>query len=63
MLDDDDLGLVAFAGPGGLIGLILLLIVWWCVHDNHEKCAERHCDHGRPALVAHDCLCVDQAKP
>lgn len=62
MLDDNDLDLVAFAGPGGVVGLLILLIVWWCVHDNHEKCSDMHCNRGRPVLMAHDCLCVEKAE-
>ncbi len=62
MLDEDDLDLAVWVGPGGIIGLIIVLVVWWCVHDNHEKCSERHCDKGLPVLMEHDCLCVEKAK-
>ncbi len=62
MLDDSDFELAAFVGPGGLIGLILLIVIFYFVSKNHDRCADMHCDHGQPVLMAHDCLCLDKAR-
>lgn len=69
MIDSDDADtflLLSMFGPGGWIGFIIAVIgivvaVKACA--NESECSERHCDHGKPKLIKHECLCVEGAKP
>ena len=69
MLDNDDLDftILATSGNGGgcigaLLGLIVVIVVWYFVDQNRQECAELHCDRGTPQLMNHQCLCAEQAK-
>lgn len=70
MLDDSDVDLVALvsadgdyrSGLGAIVGLILLVLaVVFMVHYNKKECAQMHCEHGKPILADHECLCVEKA--
>lgn len=63
MIDDDDVTLAALAGPGGFIGLILVLVVAYFAYQNTTECEQKTCPGGKRArLMAHECLCVEEAK-
>lgn len=38
-----------------LVSLALAVIAW----RNDGECAKQHCDRGHPALVEHECVCVE----
>lgn len=63
MLDEDDLDFAILVGPGGWFGILLVIIIAIFVYRNTEECEARHCDHGKPVLMRHECLCVDEAPP
>ena len=68
MIDDDDVTWVTMFMPtgGGPFGLLLavavIVFVWWRACSNDDECAKRHCDRGSPALMHHECLCVEKAR-
>jgi hypothetical protein len=63
MFDGDDVSDFALWGPGGLVGLILLIILLFIVCGNEEECSKRTCPTGQvSALMEHECLCVTKAK-
>jgi hypothetical protein len=68
MLDDDDLdfAVLASSGSGGwlgaILGLVVVVVVWYFVDQNKTECASLHCDRGTPQLMNHQCLCAEQAK-
>lgn len=62
MVDYDDVSFVAIAGPGGLIGLVILLIVLGLAVCNDSECSKMSCPSGgTPKLMHHECLCVEKA--
>lgn len=72
MLDDDDLELFAIAGTpsgggclGGIVSIVLIGVLWYFVHQNHEECAQKHCasPHAVPTLQNHACQCVEAPLP
>lgn len=67
MLDDSDsnnlfLGSLFTNGWLSLILFILGIICTVIVYDNKKDCAEKTCTIGKPQLMSHQCLCVEQAK-
>jgi hypothetical protein len=63
MLDDDDLDFALLASPASWLGVIIIVIVAVLVFQNRKECSQMHCEHGTPKLAAHECLCVEVAKP
>ncbi len=68
MLDDSDLEFTAILTSesgggclGSIIGLIIVLVVWYFVDQNKTECAAMHCNRGTQ-LMNHKCLCVEEAK-
>lgn len=61
MIDYSD-GDLALWGVGGFFGIILAIIFYVIAASNDTDCSKKHCDHGVPRLMAHDCLCVEPAK-
>lgn len=68
MIDDNDLDFLVLAfNPrsllGGIVCAVILIVVYLVVQDNHAECEAKHCPDGqKPALMAHECLCVTEAK-
>lgn len=69
MLDDTDLEIVATSGGGNggclgaVVSLVITLIVWYFVSQNHDECGKKHCAHGAPTLQNHACQCVEAPDP
>jgi hypothetical protein len=62
MIDDSDVDFAVLAAPGGIVGVIIILVVAYFACTNKEDCMKRHCDRGHPVLTAHECLCLESAK-
>jgi hypothetical protein len=68
MIDSDDADMVGLIGllMPEVLGFLILAIgiaVAIIASQNEQECGERHCDHGTPKLIKHECLCVEGAKP
>lgn len=67
MLDDSDsnslfLGSVFTNGWLSLVFFIFGLIFTIVVCNNKQECSTKTCNVGKPQLMNHQCLCVEQAK-
>jgi len=67
MLDDDDAMFATLAWqPTSLLGLvvggIILALIWFQACSNAGECGKRHCEHGKPQLVKHECICTERAE-
>lgn len=68
MIDDDDVNFFALLGPLGngpvafVIWIAGLALIGYIACSNNEECGRRHCDHGHPALMKGECLCVEGSK-
>ena len=62
MIDYDDAGDFAMFGPVGIVGLIIVIILFVCASMNDDDCQKKKCANGEPRLMNHDCLCVEKAK-
>ncbi len=67
MIDDDDVDFAILAsnpttGIGVIITIVLIVVLAVVASHNKEECSTRHCDHGHPALIKGQCLCVEAAQ-
>lgn len=68
MIDDSDvddwwmLSLVS-SGPWALVTVAIMVVLWAVKCGNDDECAKMHCATGKPELLKHECLCVQEARP
>lgn len=63
--DSEDFMLLSFLvdGPIGWVALVLALCVAAIALSNRRDCSKRTCAHGEPAVVQHECVCLEKARP
>jgi len=61
--DSDDVMLLGLFTPGwmGAALVVLALVFWLVASQNADECASKACPSGKPKLMEHECLCVEQA--
>lgn len=67
MIDDSDVdfAILASMGTRGWVSVVFavaafVLMVARC--SSEDECGKRHCDKGKPTVVAHECVCVEKAR-